>query len=288
MEYQKFQESFGRSHYTARDVGGSYSTKYPYELNSNVFNKKADEIMVLSPAYYTAFATTLAKEYSKTLGIQTLSLTGLGSQLSGNYRKNKTIFKSGAVEEQIESFDILYENGINQLALKAPYYYALEFVSNAYDVPYQSTQYEILDYSIAFYQLVVNGLFDYSGESINANVEKGLQEHLMKCIETGSNPAFTFTYDDSSELLLTDYNSYYYTLYTRWLSDVENICDTLNELNIYSCRLAKHERLDENVYKVTYMNDTTATKIEIVLNYQRINWTYENGVVIPAKSYKIV
>lgn len=110
----------------------------------------------------------------------------------------------------------------------------------------------------------------------------------MKCIETGSNPAFTFTYDDSSELLLTDYNSYYYTLYTRWLSDVENICDTLNELNIYSCRLAKHERLDENVYKVTYMNDTTATKIEIVLNYQRINWTYENGVVIPAKSYKIV
>jgi len=288
LEYQKFQESFGRSHYTARDVGGSYSTKYPYELNSNVFNKKADEIMVLSPAYYTAFATTLAKEYSKTLGIQTLSLTGLGSQLSGNYRKNKTIFKSGAVEEQIESFDILYENGINQLALKAPYYYALEFVSNAYDVPYQSTQYEILDYSIPFYQLVVNGLFDYSGESINANVEKGLQEHLMKCIETGSNPAFTFTYDDSSELLLTDYNSYYYTLYTRWLSDVENICDTLNELNIYSCRLAKHERLDENVYKVTYMNDTTATKIEIVLNYQRINWTYENGVVIPAKSYKIV
>ena len=244
--------------------------------------------MVLSPAYYTAFATTLAKEYNKTLGINTLALTGLGSQLSGNYRKNKTIFKSGAVEEQIKSFDILYENGINQLSLKAPYYYALEFVSNAYDVPYQSTQYEILDYSIPFYQLVVNGLFDYSGESINANVEKGLQEHLMKCIETGSNPAFTFTYDDSSELLLTDYNSYYYTLYTRWLSDVENICDTLNELNIYSCRLSKHERLDENVYKVTYVNDTNSTKIEIVLNYQRINWTYENGIVIPAKSYKIV
>ena len=80
----------------------------------------------------------------------------------------------------------------------------------------------------------------------------------------------------------------YYTLYTRWLSDVENICDTLNELNIYSCRLSKHERLDENVYKVTYVNDTNSTKIEIVLNYQRINWTYENGIVIPAKSYKIV
>jgi len=109
------------------------------------------------------------------------------------------------------------------------------------------------------------------------------------CIpELSFNHPVTYKILRNATVKLTDYNSYYYTLYTRWLSDVENICDTLNELNIYSCRLAKHERLDENVYKVTYMNDTTATKIEIVLNYQRINWTYENGVVIPAKSYKIV
>ena len=288
LEYQDFQESFGRSHYTARDVSGSYSTKYPYELNSNVFNKKADEIMVLSPAYYSAFATTLAKEYSKVLGINTLALTGLGSKLSGNYRRNKTVFKSSAVEEQIKSLEILYENGINKLALEAPYFYALEYASSAYNVPSQSTQYEILDYSIPFYQLVINGLFDYSGESINANVEEGFQEHLMKCIETGSNPIFTFTYDDSAKLLLTDYNSYYYTLYTRWMDDVETICDTLNSLNIYAGRLAKHERLDENVYKVTYINENDMTKIEIVLNYQRTSWTYEGGILIPAKSYKVV
>lgn len=57
--------------------------------------------MVLSPAYYTAFATTLAKEYSKTLGIQTLSLTGLGSQLSGNYRKTKRFLNQELLKNKL-------------------------------------------------------------------------------------------------------------------------------------------------------------------------------------------
>ena len=34
---------------------------------------------------------------------------------------------------------------------------------------------------------------DYSGESINEKSEKGIAQHIMKCIETGSNPAFKIT-----------------------------------------------------------------------------------------------
>lgn len=287
LQYEKFTESFGRSHYTARDVGGEYATTYPYELNSNVYNKKAKEIMTLSPAYYNAFSETLAKNYEKLLGINSMSLSGLGSKLSGNYRKKNNVFKATAVEEQIKAFENLADKGITKLALEAPYAYALEYASNAYNVPYQSTQYEILDYTIPFYQLVINGLFDYSGQSVNENSEVGLQEHIMRCIETGSNPAFTFTYDDSNELLQTDYNTYYYTLYSRWLEDIKTMCDTLNELDIYSCRLVDHTRLDNNVYKVTYQSVDGSQTIEIVLNYQRVSWI-GSGVVVPAKSYAVL
>ena len=88
-----------------------------------------------------------------------------------------------------------------------------------------------------------------------------LQEHLMKCIETGSNPAFTFTYDDSSELLLTDYNSYYYTLYTRWLSDVENICDTLNAVSYTHLSIEVWMTLGRDQANVVRnLIDTTFTK----------------------------
>lgn len=288
-EFEDYQESFGRSHYTSRDVGGDFSTRYPYELNSNVFNKKASEIMVLSPAYYDAFSEELSRNYKKLLDINTLALSGLGSELAGDYRRKLTVFKSISVEEQIAAFNNLFEAGIDDLALETPYAYALEYASNAYNVPYQSTQYEILDYNIPFYQLVINGLFDYSGESINENVEKGLTEHTMRCIETGSNPAFTFTFEDSAKLLQTDYNYYYYTLYSRWLEDVKTICTELDSLGIYGCTLVKHEHLATDVYKVTYQNDVET--IEIILNYQRIAWSNgdaENPITVPAKSYKVL
>lgn len=288
MQYENFTESFGRTHYTARKLSGEYATSYPYELNSNIWDvKNAKEVMTLSPAYYDAFSKELAKNYSKLLEINSLSISGLGSKLSGNYRKNKNIFKTTAVEEQIKSFENLLEKGIDKLALEMPYDFGLEYASNAYNLPYQSTQYDILNYSIPFYQLVINGLFDYSGQSVNANSEVGLQDHIMRCIETGSNPAFTLTYDDSTELLRTDYNEYYYTLYTRWLSDIKSICDELNSLEIYSCNLVAHEYISSDVYKVTYKSSDDTKTIEIVLNYSRNVFNY-NGQNISAKSYKVI
>lgn len=293
LEYNKYQESFGNNHYTARDIGGSYSIKKEYELNTNIFNKKKPDIMILSPNYYLAFANTLAKNYSKVLnGIDTIALTGLGSQLSGSYRRNKEVFKYTAVEEQIKAFKALEDKGITKMALEAPYGYAIGYASNAYNVPFESSKQEILDYSVPFYQLVMNGLFDYSGNSINEESEKGIMEHIMKCIETGANPSFTFTYDNTSELLQTDYNKYYYTYYERWLSDVDLVCKELNSIGIYECNLIEHQKLDNNVYKVTYRNKTNPTQqIEIVLNYQRIPWTKTingNTISVEAKSYLVV
>lgn len=293
LEYNKYQESFGNNHYTARDIGGSYAIKKEYELNTNIFNKKKPNIMVLSPNYYLAFANTLAKNYSKVLkGVDSIALTGLGSQLSGSYRRNKEVFKYTALEEQIKSFEALEAQGITKVALEAPYGYAIGYASNAYNVPVESSKQEILDYSVPFYQLVMNGLFDYSGTSINEGAEKGITEQIMKCIESGANPSFTFTYDNTSELLQTDYNNYYYTYYERWLSDVTSICKELNATGIYECNFVSHQRIDNNVYKVIYRNKTNPSQqIEIVLNYQRIPWTgivNGNVVSVETKSYSII
>lgn len=290
IEYENYQESFGNTHYTTRDVTGAYAEYYPYELNSNVYNKNLNKIMSLSPAYYYAFANKLAKNYHKVLGIDTIAVSGLGSKLTGYYRQDEEMFKSAAVVEQEKAFEVLLsdEYGIQKVALETPYAYALQYASAAYNVPYESTKYDFLDYSIPFYQLVINGLFDYSGESINKNAEKGITEQLLRCIETGSNLSFTFTYDDSSELLQTDYNNYYYTLYTRWLEDVKEIYDEINGLGIYGLNLTNHTRLDNNVYKVVYTNESGTEKIEIIINYLDSQWTYADGTTIPAKSYKVL
>lgn len=281
----KYQESFGQVHYTTRSADGKYVIAYPYDLNSNLYNKKANKLLAVSPHYYQVLMEKLVKNYNKTLGIENISLDYLGSKLTGDYKKDLEVFKIQAIQEQINVLEYANANGLTKMNLYAPYPYAFKYADNAKDIPYEATKYEILDTSIPFYQLVVSGLFDYSGESINANSEKGLQEHIMRILETGSNIAFTFSYDNSSELLNTDYNTYFYTGYTEWLSDVEEVYNAIESTGISRCQLTKHEVVGENVYRVTYTNDIET--IVIVLNYSRVAVNVD-GWVIPAKSYRVV
>ena len=285
-QFTKFTESFGSLHYTSHSADGKRSEWKLYDVNSNVFDKTKKNIYSLSPRYYTAFAEKLAKNYSKATGNSSyLAVANLGSLIAGDYKRGTETFKVDAVKEQIKSFDILNNGGINKFTLYAPYDYAFKYANVVKDVPYQYTSYEILDYSIPFYQLVANGLFDYSGESINAKSEKGITEHVMRMIETGSNINFTLTYDSSEKLRQTDYNYYYFTLYTDWLSDIKDIYQQLNTLGIYGLDFVSHEKLANNIFQVTYKNDTKSVKV--YLNYTRNDYTAPDGVVVPAKNYAV-
>ena len=285
-ELNTYQESFGKNHYTTHAVDGDVVNKQPYDLNSNIYDKTKDKIYILSPRYYVSFAEALADSYAKaTDNYGYIAIDKMGSELSGDYRKGKETFKVDAVRNQTTSLETLTQSGISNITLYKPYDFAFKYVDNAKNIPYQTTQYEILDYSVPFYQLVVNGLFDYSGESFNANSEKGMMEHLMRMIETGSNMSFTFSYDSSEKLLQTDYNNYYYTMYTDWIETVEEVYKRLVELGIYGGELVSHEYVAANVYKVTYK--TAKEDIVVYLNYTRNYYYAADGTEVPPKSYKL-
>ena len=107
----------------------------------------------------------------------------------------------------------------------------------------------------------------------------------MRIMETGSNIAFTCTFDSSSELLNTDYNTYFYTTYTEWLSDVEEVYNTIDASGISRCELVEHEVLGENIYRVTYKNNIET--IVILLNYTRVTVNID-GVSVEPKNFKIL
>ena len=183
---------------------------------------------------------------------------------------------------RLQSLEYATNNGIENLSLYTPYDFAFKYASNALEVPYAATQYEVLDYSIPFYQLVVSGLFDYSGEVINAHDEKGNQWHIMHILETGSNVAFTFSYEDSTKLIQTDYKYYYYTEYSKWTQDVKDVISTIDEIGIHGCELTDHQLVANNIYKVTYTGN--GTTIEIVLNYSDSD-VVVNGINVEARGY---
>ena len=224
---------------------------------------------------------SLVEDYKDQIGLTSLSIKSLGSALASDYKRRNEIFKHTALEESVASLEYAKTNGINDITLYNPYDFAFEYTTTALEVPYEATQYEIFDYSIPFYQLVVNGLFDYSGEVINATDEKGNMWHIMHILETGSNVAFTFSYEDSSKLIQTDYKNFYYTQYSKWSQDVADMLEVIDEIGIHGGELTSHERIANNVYRVTYKG---ATNVEIILNYSDAAVNVE-GKLVAAKSY---
>lgn len=68
--------------------------------------------------------------------------------------------------------------------------------------------------------------------------------------------------EDSAKLIQTKYNNYYYTQYSKWLSEVDFLVNSLNELKIHEGVLVQHEQLANDIFRVKYSNG-----IEFILNY---------------------
>lgn len=280
LEVNKINESFGKIRYASRDISNEFTEKYPYDLASGVFDKKQRAIYTISPKFFDVFSSNLVENFKKNNPeLESMAFEKLGSKIVGDYKKKNEFFRFNSVVEQINVFEKLNANNIKNLTLTAPYEFAVKYANNIVELPYESTLLDIFDYSVPFYQLVFSGYRDYSGMNINANDEKGLNYHIMKILETGSNIEFTFSYDDSNELIQTDYNYYYYTYYLDWAKEVSSLLTVLNKLELHKYYLASHECVAGNtsVFKVTYkVKDECKAQVSdpefsIYLNYSDMN-----------------
>lgn len=279
VEVNKFKESFGKIRYASRDVTNEFTEKYPYDLASGIFDKQKRAIYTISPKFFDVFAEQLIENFTKNNEeLHAMSFEKLGSKMVGDYKKRQEFFRFNSVVEQIGVFEKLEANKIDNISLTAPYEFAVKYADNIVELPYSSTLLDIFDYSIPFYQLVFSGYRDYSGLVINAYDEKGLNNHIMKILETGSNIEFTFSYDSSDELIQTDYNYYYYTQYSDWAKEVTSLLTVLDGLELHKYYLASHDIVNDNhsLFKVTYKvkpecaSSVTDSEFSIYLNYSDV------------------
>lgn len=265
LEINKYNEAYGKSRYSTRDVSSEYTVKYPYDLAGNIYDKKATPIYTLSPRFFEKFADILTTKFMKANPeLNSMAFEKLGSKIVGDYKKRNIFYRYDSVVAQINSFKTFNEGGIENLSLSSPYEYAIEYATNITNLPYESTLYEIFDYSIPLYQLIFSGYKDYSGLVINENDEIGLRQHLMFIFQTGSNVHFRFTYDNSSKLIQTDYNYYFYTQYSQWENEVKGILSEIKKYNLHNYVLNGYEQYLNlnNVFVSTYTNKEAALKGE--------------------------
>ena len=92
----------------------------------------------------------------------------------------------------------------------------------------------------------------------------------------------TWTYQNTIDLIDTEYNYYYSTYYKNWYEKGIKLYKELDELSLYDKVLVNHQILTLNgeVAISTYSDGS-----KIIFNYSNSDYSYD-GLIIKANSYK--
>ncbi len=276
-----YDMSFGEMKYSSKSIGGAYSMIPSFVLSTGQANPGGG-LNVISPRFYKA----LVEKYAASVegyGINGLYLTNLGNERTSDYAKNVQIYSGISEKYQSEALKIA-KREVDNVMLSSPFDYVMNYVSYATNVPTDTTLYPIIDYSIPLYQLVVSGLFDYSGEFVNYNNDNNATYNLLKAIETGSNLSFMLSAEDTSILLNTSYTGFYNSYYANWGNKITYMNQVLNESGIYESRLVDHRYITDNLVQVEYANGLT-----ILINYDKTNYQDPaTGVTVSSNWFAII
>lgn len=264
-----------------KDVFGETVKNYATDPASLYINRNTRPIYQLHPNTYNKSYNTILK-LGNAIGLNNIAFTDLGNQIYGSYDKRETSFRTDHQSAIIELLNKLKDDQYLMM-FRNPNLYAVPYADVITDLPSNSTDYQIISNSVPFLQLVLSGYIDYSSQSININDTYMYDWHILKAMETGSNLAMTWSYESTIDLVDSEYSYYYSTYYQNWFDQVVDTVTQLQNSNIYSSPLIKHEQitLDGLVTKSTYQNG-----MEIVYNFGNTSYLYGTET-IPSLGYYI-
>lgn len=204
------------------------------------------------------------------------ALVGTGSQLYTDYNSNSPMTRR---ESEAYITGWFAENSDTPLMTEGNMY-MLKYTDGIINVPDDDSGYPMTDEGIPFYQMVVHGSIPYSSETCG-NLSANLERLKLKWIEYGYCPTFEVTYSSSSDLKYTDYNELYSSKFSNWKEEIAEIYEEISGLGVSGAEMVKHEKLAENVYKVTYSNGTVIT-----VNYGSTDFSAD-GQTVKAESYTV-
>lgn len=150
-------------------------------------------------------------------------------------------------------------------------------------VPYEDFGYQITTASVPFYQIALHGLVEYAGQP--GNLSSDLEREVLRWVEMGYTPFFELTYDNTEELMYTNYQSLFSAECTAWQERVAWAAKQFTEgplAELHDQLIVRHERLSETLVKVTYESGAA-----VYVNYGS-QPVLQDGVEIGAQSWAAV
>ena len=265
---------------TAKGLSGSPVALYTYSVATGYAGAYSRGASALSPIKFEELITRYV-ENSNDTG------TNFGIYMNNEQTHYSNFSRTGFISR--EAYSIYQENMFtkateeNSVMTKFPTYYQLKYVDYATEVPTASSAYDMTDYSVPFYQMVVSGSVTYTSPALN--FEGDIHDALMRTMETGSVLYYTFIYKDPYELKDTWYEFLYGASYENGFESAVSAYRELTKVyeKLGTNVLRGHERLAEGVTVSTFESGK-----KIIFNYTEREYVTEQGVTVPADSYVLV
>ena len=246
----------------ARFVTREEAKLYPFNRALNRMDMDLGAYYLLSPAKLPYIVDTFMKEYEP-FGMKGVAFRDLGSVLSSDYRVSLVIQRETAkriVEEQLN----LIDKKIEETMISGANAYAWPYADHIINMPTASSDFNITDEEVPFYQMVVHGYLDYAGNAVNLSDEQDLKKQLLRSVELGSAPYFSWTFEPSSKLKFTHFDSMFSTYYKDWYDEALAMYKETNKVlsGLRNEQMVKHTRLQEGVVETEYSNGST-----VIVNY---------------------
>lgn len=202
----------------------------------------------------------LAEKFSnsaKKIGNVNIAETSFGEQLFSDFSKDGTL-RYQSKEKITDTLKLMGKN-IENLAVTGGNIYAVLSADTIFDVPCESSDFDIVDETVPFYSMVLHGYKQLTTSAVNFSENQ--QKALLKAIEMGCTPKYTFLNGDTSVLIGTQYSDLFNSkLSNGYATAVEQYKGNYKILEkISGLEIVMHKKIAENIYSTSYEDGTVIT-----------------------------
>jgi len=243
--YVGYAETFDGFSYrkdAVKTIDNRYTSKREYDAVYQMYGHTW--FNAVSPSVYEKLYGMFKNDADK-IGIQNISVSTLGSDLNSDFDKKDPYNREDSKEYTVKILEQM-DTDYAKLMLDAGNSYTLKYADHILNASIDSSRYYYSSQTIPFVGMVLHGYVQFAGTP--TNMAGDMRYETLKIIESGANPYFTLS-KQNTEYLKDDMtlSQYYSISYDIWKEDLINEYLELNEAlkDVQTSRITGHEFIDD-------------------------------------------
>ncbi|MDD6205122.1 MAG: DUF5696 domain-containing protein [Firmicutes bacterium] len=270
-DYMKFLDA-------SRMLSRSNAMYYQYNLMQTKYYMH--QAFITKPQKVQSVSESLLKNLQSNK-ISAVSLGAIGNMLTGDYHVGALVDRNEVQQIYTDIYGMFSDAGVS-IATVGGNMYTLAGTDVIYELPNQSSEFYMADETVPFYQLVIHGYIQYSGEFINQSGDSTTS--MLKAVEYGAGIAYRWMYAPNKDINNVYFEDVYSVNYSAWIDDAIKFYNRYNEElgHTASLTMVKHDNISQTLTSTQYSDGTI-----VYVNYDEVSVSID-GYTVPARDYLVI